>query len=170
MADTLTQGQKLDSGQSLTSNNGAYTLTLQDDGNLVLTEGGSPVWASDTSGHSAGRAEVQSDGNFVVYDNGGGALWSSNTEGRTDVKLVLQIANHYRTVPTDPLFEAMDPLLPPSPTLGHPISDPVDRRWCRPERGTPDYRTSAVQQPATNKLVPTGNPARAPKPPPTWSG
>ncbi|RIT19278.1 lectin, partial [Mycobacteroides abscessus] len=34
MADTLTQGQKLDSGQSLTSNNGAYTLTLQDDGNL----------------------------------------------------------------------------------------------------------------------------------------
>ncbi|WP_100492888.1 LysM peptidoglycan-binding domain-containing protein [Mycobacteroides abscessus] len=90
MADTLTQGQKLDSGQSLTSNNGAYTLTLQDDGNLVLTEGGSPVWASDTSGHSAGRAEVQSDGNFVVYDNGGGALWSSNTEGRTDVKLVLQ--------------------------------------------------------------------------------
>ncbi|WP_457062152.1 LysM peptidoglycan-binding domain-containing protein [Mycobacteroides abscessus] len=90
MADTLTQGQKLDSGQSLTSNNGAYTLTLQDDGNLVLTEGGSPVWASDTSGHSASRAEVQSDGNFVVYDNGGGALWSSNTEGRTDVKLVLQ--------------------------------------------------------------------------------
>lgn len=90
MADTLTQGQKLDSGQSLTSNNGAYTLTLQDDGNLVLTEGGSPVWASDTSGHSAGRAEVQSDGNFVVYDNGGGALWSSNTEGRSDVKLVLQ--------------------------------------------------------------------------------
>lgn len=33
---------------------------------------------------------MQSDGNFVVYDNGGGALWSSNTEGRTDVKLVLQ--------------------------------------------------------------------------------
>ncbi|SLD06754.1 putative mannose-specific lectin [Mycobacteroides abscessus subsp. massiliense] len=63
---------------------------MQDDGNLVLTEGGSPIWASDTSGHSAGRAEVQSDGNFVVYDNGGGALWSSNTEGRSDVKLVLQ--------------------------------------------------------------------------------
>ncbi len=90
MADTLTGGQGLEAGQSLTSNNGAYTLTLQDDGNLVLTDGGGPVWASDSSGHSAGRAEVQSDGNFVVYDNGGGALWSSNTEGRSDVKLVLQ--------------------------------------------------------------------------------
>ena len=30
------KGEKLDRGQSLTSRNGAYTLTLQDDGNLVL--------------------------------------------------------------------------------------------------------------------------------------
>ena len=37
MADTLTEGQKLEKGKSLTSDNGAYTLTLQDDGNLVLT-------------------------------------------------------------------------------------------------------------------------------------
>lgn len=90
MADTLTGGQKLDAGQSLTSNNGAYSLTLQDDGNLVLIDGGNAVWAAGTGGHTPGHAEVQGDGNFVVYDNGGGALWSSNTEGKSDVKLVLQ--------------------------------------------------------------------------------
>ena len=37
MSDTLTQGQKLVRGESLVSDNGAYTLTLQEDGNLVLS-------------------------------------------------------------------------------------------------------------------------------------
>ena len=36
MSDRLMNGEKLERGQSLTSRNGAYTLTLQDDGNLVL--------------------------------------------------------------------------------------------------------------------------------------
>ena len=40
MADRLAEGEKLQRGESLTSNNGAYTLTLQDDGNLVLSAGG----------------------------------------------------------------------------------------------------------------------------------
>ena len=40
MSDRLMNGEKLERGQSLTSRNGAYTLTLQDDGNLVLAESG----------------------------------------------------------------------------------------------------------------------------------
>ena len=40
MTDRLAIGEKLDRGQSLTSRNGAYTLTLQDDGNLVLAAQG----------------------------------------------------------------------------------------------------------------------------------
>ena len=35
MSDRLMNGEKLERGQSLTSRNGAYTLTLQEDGNLV---------------------------------------------------------------------------------------------------------------------------------------
>ena len=61
MGDTLTAGQKLGQGDSITSNNGAYTLTLQEDGNLVLAARGEAVWASATNGQGGDRAEVQTD-------------------------------------------------------------------------------------------------------------
>jgi LysM repeat protein len=89
MSDTLTQGQKLVRGESLVSNNGAYTLTLQEDGNLVLASRGTPLWASSTSGQDAVRAEVQPDGNFVLY-TADKPIWHSDTKGKKDVKLVLQ--------------------------------------------------------------------------------
>ncbi|MGH3725804.1 MAG: LysM peptidoglycan-binding domain-containing protein [Mycobacterium sp.] len=90
MADTLTGGQKLEAGQSLTSNNGAYSLTLQQDGNLVLSEYDTVVWATGTNGTSPDRAEVQGDGNFVLYEQGGKPIWNSDTEGKDNVRLVLQ--------------------------------------------------------------------------------
>jgi nucleoid-associated protein YgaU len=89
MADTLTEGQKLTPGQSITSNNGAYTLTLQDDGNLVLAARGEPRWSSETNGQAVVRAEVQTDGNFVIY-TADKPVWHSNTKGKKNVKLVLQ--------------------------------------------------------------------------------
>lgn len=89
MADTLTQGQKLVRGESLTSNNGAYTLTLQDDGNLVLASRGRAIWSAGTDGQDVVRAEVQPDGNFVVY-TADKPVWHTNTAGKKDVKLVLQ--------------------------------------------------------------------------------
>ena len=89
MSDTLKAGQKLVRGESLTSNNGAYTLTLQDDGNLVLASRGQAIWASSTNGQDAVRAEVQPDGNFVVY-TADKPVWHTDTQGKKDVKLVLQ--------------------------------------------------------------------------------
>ncbi|MGO8853255.1 MAG: lectin, partial [Mycobacterium sp.] len=62
MSDTLSQGQKLVRGESLVSKNGAYTLTLQEDGNLVLASRGQSVWATGTGGQDVVRAEVQADG------------------------------------------------------------------------------------------------------------
>ena len=50
------KGEKLERGQSLTSRNGAYTLTLQDDGNLVLAARGQAVWATGTNGQDVVRA------------------------------------------------------------------------------------------------------------------
>jgi nucleoid-associated protein YgaU len=76
-------------GASLTSANGAYTLTLQDDGNLVLAAGGQAVWATDTNGQDVVRAEVQTDGNFVLYTPDK-PVWDTDTKGAKDVKLVLQ--------------------------------------------------------------------------------
>lgn len=89
VGDTLAEGQKLERGGSLTSNNGAYTLTLQDDGNLVLAARGQAVWATGTDGQDVVRAEVQSDGNFVLYTPDK-PVWHSDTQGAEDVKLVLQ--------------------------------------------------------------------------------
>jgi LysM repeat protein len=89
VGDTLTQGKKLIKGESLTSNNGAYTLTLQDDGNLVLAVRGKAIWATGTNGQDVVRAEVQPDGNFVLY-TADKPVWATNTKGKKDVRLVLQ--------------------------------------------------------------------------------
>lgn len=89
MGDTLNAGQQLGRGASLTSNNGAYTLTLQEDGNLVLAARGEAVWATGTDNQGVDRAEVQSDGNFVLYA-GDTPKWHSDTKGKKDVKLVVQ--------------------------------------------------------------------------------
>jgi LysM repeat protein len=89
VADTLTGGQKLVKGESLTSTNGAYTLTLQDDGNLVLASRGHAVWATGTNGQDVVRAEVQNDGNFVLY-TADKPVWHSDTKGKKNVRLVLQ--------------------------------------------------------------------------------
>ena len=61
MGDRLLRGEKLERGQALTSRNGAYTLTLQDDGNLVLAARGQAVWATGTNGQDVVRADVQTD-------------------------------------------------------------------------------------------------------------
>jgi LysM repeat protein len=89
VSDTLTGGQKLVKGESLTSSNGAYTLTLQDDGNLVLASRGHAIWASGTDGQDVVRAEVQSDGNFVLY-TADKPVWHTDTKGKKNVRLVLQ--------------------------------------------------------------------------------
>jgi outer membrane autotransporter protein len=89
VSDTLTGGQKLVKGESLTSSNGAYTLTLQDDGNLVLASRGHAIWASETNGQDVVRAEVQSDGNFVLY-TADKPVWHTDTKGKKNVRLVLQ--------------------------------------------------------------------------------
>lgn len=59
------------------------TLTMQDDGDLVLTHAGSttPLWNSDTKGQGTGpySAVLQENGEFVVYDMLNKVLWTSDT-------------------------------------------------------------------------------------------
>lgn len=89
MGDRLQDGEKLEVGQSLTSKNGAYRVTLQDDGNLVLYSGDEAVWSTETNGQNVVRAEVQKDGNFVLYTPDK-PVWHSDTKGAKDVRLILQ--------------------------------------------------------------------------------
>ncbi|MGV9412567.1 LysM peptidoglycan-binding domain-containing protein [Nocardia sp. NPDC003693] len=88
MGDALKVGEELGLGQSLKG--GAYSLTLQEDGNLVLTEpDGNVVWAAGTNGKGVKRAALQDDGNFVLYKDDG-AEWSTETNGKSVDRLVVQ--------------------------------------------------------------------------------
>lgn len=88
MGDTLRVGEELGLGQSLVG--GAYTLTLQADGNLVLSEpGGNVVWSTLTHDQGVERAVLQEDGNFVLY-KGEGAAWATDTNGREADRLTVQ--------------------------------------------------------------------------------
>ncbi|WP_316576101.1 LysM peptidoglycan-binding domain-containing protein [Nocardia canadensis] len=89
MGDTLRVGEELGLGQSLTG--GAYTLALQPDGNLVLTEpDGNVVWAAQTHGQDVQRAALQHDGDFVIYKGDGSRVWATDTSGKNVERLVVQ--------------------------------------------------------------------------------
>ncbi|MFF4919989.1 RHS repeat-associated core domain-containing protein [Kitasatospora sp. NPDC001261] len=76
---TLGAGFVLNSGESVRSN--STQLTMQTDGNLVLTSlrTGLVTWSTNTQNHPGAWATMQDDGNFVVYDPQRVPLWSSQT-------------------------------------------------------------------------------------------
>jgi hypothetical protein len=85
----LVPGARLSAGQSITSPNGAYRLSMQADGNLVeYTAAAAVVWASGTN-PSGSYVVMQGDGNLVVYNGSASALWASNTSGNPGAYLVL---------------------------------------------------------------------------------
>jgi subtilisin family serine protease len=88
--DRLVRGQGLQPGQSLRSQNGAYTLIMQGDGNLVLyNQAGQPLWHTNTHGRPGAHAIFQTDGNFVVYQ-GTTPLFHTNTHGTAASVFVVQ--------------------------------------------------------------------------------
>ena len=61
------------------SASGRYRFIYQGDGNLVLYDGGTPLWASNTDGKPVGVCIMQDDGNLVIYARGGQPIWASDT-------------------------------------------------------------------------------------------
>jgi hypothetical protein len=90
--DQLLPNQGLTVGQSLSSADDRFRLTLQGDGNLVLYRPGNvPLWASNTDGHSdVWDVVMQGDGNLVIYSVRGRPLWASNTSGRSGARMIVQ--------------------------------------------------------------------------------
>jgi pimeloyl-ACP methyl ester carboxylesterase len=88
-SDMLT-GEVLNSDQSITSANGRFHFIYQDDGNLVLYDGGTPLWASGTDGRPVGVCIMQGDGNLVIYARNGQPIWSSDTWQHPGSRLVVQ--------------------------------------------------------------------------------
>jgi hypothetical protein len=77
--DTLSAGQGLYQGQSITSLNGQYRLILQQDHNLVLYGSGGALWA--TNRWTGGYVVMQGDGNFVGYSQWDSPTWATGTAG-----------------------------------------------------------------------------------------
>lgn len=84
----LAPGQVLGTNQTLSSCDRRFTLAMQSDGNLVLYQGGTALWATMTFAANA-IAVMQGDGNLVVYA-GGVPLWHAHTYGNPGARLVLQ--------------------------------------------------------------------------------
>jgi len=150
MSDTLTEGQKLERGQSIASNNGAYTLTLQDDGNLVLAARGQARWASSTNGQDVVRAEVQRDGNFVLYTPDK-PVWHTDTKGKKNVKLVLQddcnLVLYAADGPAWSSHTETDAPPPPEPAAAEAAApEPVEE--AAPEAVAPELVEEAAAEPA----------------------
>lgn len=77
----LPAGATLQSGGSINSGNGLFSLVMQGDGNLVLynADTWTPRWYSGTHGRPGVRAVVQADGNFVLYDPNNVPVWYTGT-------------------------------------------------------------------------------------------
>jgi hypothetical protein len=58
---------------------GTLALTMQGDGNLVLSDQGHAMWANGETGHPSSYLAMQGDGNLVEYSPQGVALWNSGT-------------------------------------------------------------------------------------------
>lgn len=91
--DRMLAGQVLRPGESIVSTNGAWSLVMRTDGNLVLTSAkGVRRWAAFTTG-SGNAATMQTDGNFVVRNSRGVTQWSTRTSGAGSVVRVVGTGN-----------------------------------------------------------------------------
>ncbi len=93
MTNILNHEQVLWLGEKLISENNAFELILQQDGNLVLyrIKDKKVFFASNTVNKEVDAVRFQNDGNLVVYKKGGkNAAWASNTEGKGGTVLKLE--------------------------------------------------------------------------------
>ncbi|WP_101947587.1 LysM peptidoglycan-binding domain-containing protein [Mycobacterium sp. 3519A] len=151
MTDRLMNGEKLERGQSLTSSNGAYTLTLQDDGNLVLAARGQAVWATGTNGQDAQRLEVQKDGNCVLYTSDK-PIWHTDTKGAKDVRLLLQDDRNLVLYGFDGPAWASNTQTDEEPAAAPPPPPPPAA-----EAPEPEVAPAAVEEPAPAHTVVSGD-------------
>lgn len=88
-ADTMIGGRRLYPWDYVDSSDGRYRLIYQGDGNLVLYGPTGPVWATMTI-ESPGWAEMQVDGNLVVYNGAQTPTWAAGTPGNDGAYLRVQ--------------------------------------------------------------------------------
>jgi outer membrane protein assembly factor BamB len=88
----LKPDEGLNLGESLSSCDGRFTLTLSESGDVQLVENstGAQLWHTSTSGVPISYLRMQSDGNLVLLNIMGGSVWHSNSWGNPGAVMVLQ--------------------------------------------------------------------------------
>jgi len=84
MLDRINPGERLDPGDSRTSQNGVFTLAMQSTGRIVLRGAGGDVLARapEMGAEPNSFATMQGDGNFVIRaPEGGRVTWATGTGG-----------------------------------------------------------------------------------------
>jgi hypothetical protein len=84
-ADLLRPGQSLSVGQKFYTDGRSCFLTLNSDGNMTIFRNNVLLWQSGTQGSGAVTANMQHDGNFVLYTADGRPVWSTRTQGTNRV-------------------------------------------------------------------------------------
>ncbi len=84
----VNQGLVVD--RNVFSCDGRFRLTLQSDGNVVLFQGSTALWHTQTHGQATYDLIMQSDGNLVAYSTLGRALWNSGTQNYPGGTLAIQ--------------------------------------------------------------------------------
>lgn len=79
-------------GERLVSPDGQYLLAMRSDGDLTLSAGGIVIWHAGVTG-AGNWADVQGDGNFVIYTRAGKALWNTGTSGHPGT-ITLTVTNN----------------------------------------------------------------------------
>jgi Astacin (Peptidase family M12A) len=88
----LLPGESLTVNQYLDSCDKSVRLQYQADGNLVLYRvvDWKPIWATSTFGGNVGRATMQLDGNFVLYNASNVGIWDTITMNSPGAALSVQ--------------------------------------------------------------------------------
>jgi len=90
--DELRIGERLSAGRSLYSADGRFRFEVQNDANLVVYWGRTPLWKSDTprSPRGAYYLMLEEDGNLVLHKPDGHGIWETGTAGQGADSLRMQ--------------------------------------------------------------------------------
>ncbi len=101
-ANVLVSNEVLGAGQSIQSANGEFTLSMQNDGNLVVYgpfNGTDTIyWASGTNGSGANRAILNPNGSLEMFDAGDNLDYSTSSGATTTVNPQLRLEDNGQVV------------------------------------------------------------------------
>lgn len=86
---SITAETSIKPGESRSSSNGIYKLSVESDGNIVITKNGAKIWEARTGGKNVSTLKMQKDGNLVAYTASEQAVWATGSHGKGNSSCVL---------------------------------------------------------------------------------